>query len=440
MRRMFRFVLVCALLVPIGVFRTLAQASAQGSPQVSVEDVDLGDGALGRYRAPAGGVSPIAFLAIHRTNDFRNHQSAVELSNRGFGTLGIRTRFGGNEADVNFELIALDIRNGIRYLKNVKKHTRVILVGRSGGGPSTSYYQAVAENGVSYCKGPNKITECPFSGSEFTPADRADGIVYTDAHPGVSVNQLRSLNGAVVSQGQPNAGTIDRVLDPFGLTHGYNANGNSVYSAEFVDAYARAQSRRMNELIQEALRIKRSLAPGADAPFVITHSSARLVELSNDVQCCTLTPTRLLLDLSGTLSPPQIVRSVRVPSPGIKDADATGSETLTITSFLTANAIRSRHSLDDIDWCSSNNSTVCSVRSISVPTLVLAHQGHYFIRDSEEIYENAKSADKEFIVVEGATHAGGNCTACATLHGTGPYVNVLRNTWNYVATWARARF
>ena len=86
----------------------------------------------------------------------------------------------------------------IRYLKNVKKHTRVILVGRSGGGPSTSFYQALAENGVSYCKGPNKITECPFTGAEFTAADRADGIVYTDAHPGVSVNQLRSLNGALV--------------------------------------------------------------------------------------------------------------------------------------------------------------------------------------------------------------------------------------------------
>jgi pimeloyl-ACP methyl ester carboxylesterase len=436
MGRIFRVVLVCALLMPFGVSRPFAQVS----PQVSIEDVDLGDGALGRYRAPAGGASPIAFLAIHRTNDFRNHQSAVELANRGFGTLGIRTRF-GSEADVNFELIALDIRNGIRYLKTVKKHTRVILVGRSGGGPSTSYYQALAENGVAYCKGPNKITECPFTGAEFTPADRADGIVYTDAHPGVSVNQLRSLNGSVVVQGPASGPAIDPALDPFDPNNGYNASGNSVYSAAFVDAYARAQSRRMNDLIREAQQIKQNLPPGSkDAPFIIKRSSARLVELSTDVQCCTLKPTRLLLDATGTLSPPQIIRSVRVPSPGIRDDDATGSETLTLTSFLSANAIRSRHSLDDIDWCSSNNSTVCAVRSISVPTLVLAHQGHYFIRDGEEIYEAAKSADKEFIVVEGATHAGGNCTACATYHHTGPYVNVLRNTRNYVATWAKARF
>ena len=433
MRRPFRVVLVCALLMAVGVSRPTAQ--------VSVEDVDLGDGALARYRAPTAGASTIAFLAIHRTNDFRDHQSAVELVNRGFGTLGIRTRFGSNEADVNFELIALDIRNGIRYLKNVKKHTRVILVGRSGGGPSTSYYQALAENGVSYCKGPNKITECPFTGVEFTPADRADGIVYTDAHPGVGVNQLRSLNGAVESQGQPSGPAIDPALDPFDPTNGYNPSGNSVYAAAFVDAYARAQSRRMNDLIGEALRIRETLGPGSqDPPFVIRHSSARLVQLSTDVQCCTLNPTRLLLDATGTLSLPQIIHTVRVPSPDIRDDDATDSETLTITSFLSANAIRSRHSLDDIDWCSTNNSTICAARFISVPTLVLAHQGHYFIRDGEEIYEAANSADKEFIVVEGATHGGGNCTACATYHRTGPYVNVLRNTWNYVADWANARF
>jgi len=93
----------------------------QAVAQLITEEVDLGDGALGRYRAPAvGPVSHIAFLAIHRTSDYRNHASSTNLANRGFGTLGIRTRFGNSEAAVNFELIALDVRNGIRFLKNGK--------------------------------------------------------------------------------------------------------------------------------------------------------------------------------------------------------------------------------------------------------------------------------------------------------------------------------
>jgi hypothetical protein len=437
----------------------IALGTTEAVAQVTVEEVDLSDGALGRYRAPAvGPVSHIAFLSIHRTADYRNHQSSVELANRGFGTLGIRTRFGNSEAAVNWELIALDIRNGVRFLRNVKGHSRVILVGRSGGGPSTSYYQAVAENGPSYCKGRNKITECPFKRADFTAADRADGIAFTDAHPGNGVNQLRSINGSVVNEDQP-FGPQNKRLDPFDPNHGYNGlppvhepDGDSTYSDHFVDKYSRGQSRRMNDLIKEAQQIKKKIELGlietpnpndlTQHPFPIFRASARLPELSTGVHCCTLKPTRLLQDSTGTLSAPQIIHTVRVPDPGIKenDEDENEFEDLSLTSFLSANAMRSKHSLDRLDWCSSNNSTVCAVRVISVPTLVLAHQGHYFIRDGEQIYEESASVDKEFVVVEGATHAGGNCNECAAYHGTGPYMNVLLNTWNYVANWANARF
>ena len=141
-----------------------------------------------------------------------------------------------------------------------------------------------------------------------------------------------------------------------------------------------------------------------------------------------------------TVTAPQIVRTVRVPEPGIKEDDETAPEEHTITSFLTANAIRSHHSLDDLDWCSTNNSTVCAVRSISVPTLVLTHQGHYFIRDGEEIYEQSAALDKQYVVIEGSTHGGTNCNACATYWGTGPFVNVTRNIYNFIASWATARF
>jgi hypothetical protein len=135
---------------------------------------------------------------------------------------------------------------------------------------------------------------------------------------------------------------------------------------------------------------------------------------------------------------------VRVPQPEIRedDEDENEFEDLSLTSFLTANAIRSKHSLDEseIDWCSTNNSTPCAVANISVPTLVMAMQGHYFIRDGEYIYESSASKDKQFVVVEGATHGLGNCNACANYHGTGPYTNVPLNLWNYVANWANVRF
>jgi hypothetical protein len=43
-----------------------------------------------------------------------------------------------------------------------------------------------------------------------------------------------------------------------------------------------------------------------------------------------------------------------------------------LAAVATANAIRAVDSMDDIDWCSSNNSTPCALRNISVPLLITA--------------------------------------------------------------------
>jgi hypothetical protein len=59
----------------------------------------------------------------------------------------------------------------------------------------------VAENGVSYCQGPNKLVQC---GNDLANLPRADGVIFVDAHPGVSVNGLRSLNPAVMNEADPN--------------------------------------------------------------------------------------------------------------------------------------------------------------------------------------------------------------------------------------------
>ena len=77
---------------------------------------------------------------------------------------------------------------------------------------------------------------------------------------------------------------------------------------------------------------------------------------------------------------------------------------MTLRSFLSTYAIRAKDSLDEIDWCSSNNSTDCALPNIAIPTLITAMGAHYFIRDSEIHYERSASRDKEFIVIAGATH------------------------------------
>ena len=86
-----------------------------------------------------------------------------------------------------------------------------------------------------------------------------------------------------------------------------------------------------------------------------------------------------------------------------------------------------------------SNSTPCAVRTITVPMLVVAMGAHYFIRDNELIFEEAKSADKEYIVVEGAEHGMTPCQPCAKAQGKS-YDNATKNLFDYVAKWLNARF
>jgi hypothetical protein len=257
------------------LFGLLLVFGSSGAFAQTTTDIDLGGGALGRYRTPAGIKSNIAFIAIHRTADYRNHASTTQLQSRGYATLGIRTRFGSSEAAVNWELIALDIRSAVRFLRSQPGITKIVLIGHSGGGPSTSYYQALATHGPSYCQGPNKLTECSFSEADFLPSDRADGMVFVEAHLSNGVNRLRSLNASVVNEDQPFGPARNKTLDPFDPKHGYNPNGDSTYSQHFVDTYARGESRRMNGLINDALEIRQEIELGLrDHPMTRLFSGA----------------------------------------------------------------------------------------------------------------------------------------------------------------------
>ena len=384
------------------------------------------------YRPESGAAPHVGVLIMHRTSNFLAHLGATELSKRGFLVLAMNPRFDNNEAAVKWEDIALDVKSGVEYLRKQPGITKVILFGHSGGGPTMSFYQAVAEKGPSYCQGPKKLVECSNSLAGLPPAD---GIVFVDAHPGNSVNGLRSLNPAVVNESDPRQMRTD--LDPFNPKNGFNPKGPSTYSEDFKKRYFQAQAERMNRLIDMA---SEKLHGTDNDVFVVPRGEgARLMEMDLSVHRSTVNPEKLLKN-DGTIVK-QIVESVRRTGRVSEKENAafdTGTRLLTLRSFLSANAIRATDSMDGIDWCSSNNSTPCALRNISVPILITAMGAHYFIRDNEIHYEVAASKDKDFVVIEGATHGIRPCTACETFPGQ--YSHSVENFADYVQKWIDARF
>ena len=266
-------------------------------------------------------------------------------------------------------------------------------------------------------------------------------MLLLDAHPGNSVNGLRSLNPAVLDE--DDLSRVDASLDPFDPKNGFNPNGHSTYAPDFLDRYFKAQAARMNRLIDKALALRADVAAGKakttdDAPFIVYRARARLMDFSMSVHPGTVRPQKLIKN-DGTIST-EIVRSVRVGLSQNARLDRTlenGTQFLTVESFLSANAIRARDSMVEIDWCSSNNSTPCALREISVPMLIAAMGGHYFIADNEIHYDVAASRDKDYVVIEGAVHGQTPCEACSKLTGQS-YGNATKNLYDYVAKWASA--
>jgi hypothetical protein len=263
-----------------------------------------------------------------------------------------------------------------------------------------------------------------------------------DAHPGIAINGLRSLNPAVTDEQEPKR--LDPSLDPFNPANGF-VDGAPHYSDEFKARYFKAQADRMNRLIDAALartkamRAGTALYPDDDAMVVARFEGARLMELDPSIHHSTAKPARLLKNDGRIVT--QIVNSVRKPAKGYERRNASfagGARVMTIRSFLSANAVRANDSLDDIDWCSTNNSTRCAVARITIPMLITAMGAHYFIRDSETHFDAAASRDKEFIVIEGATHGITPCTECETV--AGQYSNSFKNFFDYTAKWINARF
>lgn len=436
-----------ALFAVAAVVATTGASFAQSNPAY----IRLLPAAGALYRPDSGPAPHVGLIVMHRTANFLTHPACTELSRRGFLVLCMNSRFANNESQVRWELIALDVKAGMDFLRKQPGITKVVLFGHSGGGPTMSFYQALAENGTVYCRDPKRLVPCTDDFSGLTPAD---GIVFADAHPGQPVMVMRALMPAANEANPPNAPLVAD-LDPLNPANGYSASGVSHFSDAFVTRYLEMQASRLGRIIDDAqqrlTRIKEGSYPYPDDDIVIIPRAGNpgagpygtiyinqldptIVRMNHTVK-----PQKVLKNDGSIVT--EIAKSVIVPDPTLpKEALSFGMGTkiLTLRSFMSANAVRATNSADGIDHCSSNNSTTCAIQSISVPVMFAGMGAFVFVRDNEVFYEVAKSRDKELIYIEGANHGFTGCKPCET--SPGQYQNSFANFFDYVAKWINARF
>jgi hypothetical protein len=422
--------------------------SARAQEPVKTTFVRLGPGVPGLLYEPAapGAKAAIAVFVMHAEADYLQFSACTELAKRGYRVLCANNSTGksGLDSDLYMDRILLDAKLAVSYLRSLPGVRKVVLFGHSGGAVLMSSYQAIAEQGLKACQGPEKIVKCSDSLAGLPPAD---GLMLVDPNYGLSTMMLFSIDPAVTDERSGKRSNPQ--LDLFDPGNGFDPHGPH-YGEAFIHRFQSAVGQRNNRLIQTALQRLHELDAGRgsfsdDEPLVIPgayFTGANNKLFSQDPQLLSHTrEARPLLHKDGRVTT-EIVHTVRVPenmsstTPSLQR----GALRTTVRHFLATFAVRvgndfgyDESAIRGVDWASSYTTPPGSVEHIKVPLLTMGMTGHWEFLAAEVAYDHARSADKSIAFVEGATHVYTPCDACAKTPGE--FGDTVRTLYDYVDGW-----
>ncbi len=188
------------------------------------------------------------FLAVHPRGDYTRFYAVPGLTAAGYAVLCLTTRYLNNDSDAQHERMVLDLGAGMRALRDRDMET--ILLGNSGGGSLTSFYQSQAvldpDARLSSTPGGDRIRLA----QEDMPL--AVGQIQVAVHIGEGAFMGDCIDPAVVDESEPMA--TDPGFDMYDARNGRRPYPEpSSYDAGWLAEYRAAQKRRCARIDSIAL-------------------------------------------------------------------------------------------------------------------------------------------------------------------------------------------
>ena len=282
------------------------------------------------------------------------------------------SRYARNDTAGILENVLLDLGAYIRHAKEVWGYDKIVLVGWSGGGSLSLFYQSQAENPT--------ITATPAGDPVNIVAAGlipADAVIFQAAHISRAQLLLDIIDPSVRDELNPDDREPELDL--------YNpANSNKPpYSADFIERYRAAQLARMKKI---TARVKATLAE------LRGRGTAEMER--GFVTHRTLADPRFL---DGNLDPND--RKIGWCYLGNPETVNTGP--VGLARFSTLRGWLSQWSVED-----SNADGVKCAKRISVPLLAIENSADDAVPQPHcrRIFDAAGGADKTFRLIKGATH------------------------------------
>lgn len=217
----------------------------------------------GQRLVPRGIASKTVFLFMHPASTLQLLPMPMSLASSGLHVMCCGSRYAKNDSALIMEKVAYDLGQYVRHARDVLGYTTVILVGWSGGGSLSLFYQAQAE-------GPT-ITHTPAGDPyDLTTADlpRADGIIFIAAHLSRAETLTEWLDPSVLDELNPDA--RDNEFDIYAAS----CPNKPPFSADFVTAFRerqRARNRKITSWADMLLADLRDRADGEIERAFVTH-------------------------------------------------------------------------------------------------------------------------------------------------------------------------
>lgn len=321
---------------------------------------------------PRGRPSKTLLVFMHPASTLQLLPVPREAARGGAHVLCAGSRYARNDTAGILENVLLDLGAYVRHAKEVWGYERIVLVGWSGGGSLSLFYQSQAERPT--------ITHTPAGdpvdliGAGLIPAD---AVIFQAAHISRAQLLLDIIDPSVRNELNPD--DRDPELDIYDP-----ANPNQPpYSPEFIARYRAAQMDRMRRItatVKKTLAMLRAKGTGELERGFITHR--------------TLADPRFV---DGSLDP----NDRKIGWCYLGNPETVNSGPVGLARFSTLRAWLSQWSVED----SNADGVACAAR-ISVPLLAIENSADDAVPQphARRIFEAASSPDKTFRVMKGATH------------------------------------
>lgn len=415
---------------------------------VSAKAVCIGRGSAAVLYENRHKKARIGVVVLHSDSSYLFFSTGVELAERGFAVLC------GEPQDTPMLMKVQMVDQMVEYVRNLPGIEKVVVFGHSGGATLMTLYQNAAENGIDVFRRDDLIVQFPdrmpgppgMGGGKpsFTPAD---GIMLVDPNWGNGAVAMFSLDPAIVDESDPRK--LDPELDLFNPANGFVKDA-SVYSDEFIARFQKAQSDRMNRLIDFALDRMALIKAGKgiyndDEPMLIP--GAANVFFNNKLYAqypkllCRTNNAYTLLRKDGERTE-EIIHTVRKPqnNRSLTQFYQDGLFVTTVSRFLDSFSVRSsdmhydESTIYGIDWDSSYCTSTGNIKGIHAPLLLMGMTNGWEFSSVEGILNRATSEDKTVAFVEGATHT------FDPERGDDRFGDTVKTTYDFIAEWLNNKF